>query len=318
MLLRLVGRGEDEKRAVIHTIGPVWDANEVWLVVAAGATFAAFPAWCATFRSGFYLPLLLLILGLVVRPVALEFWSKGDERTRSRWEWALLAGSVVPAFLWGLAFANVVRGVPMGADHEMSGSLVDLFGPYALLGGLTSLLLCATHGAVFLMLKTTGNVLVRARRAVLALAPLSAASTVAFVSWTLADSAEAWAVSAGVIAGAGALLVPLLAVRRPGWAFAANGGAIAAVWSMLFLELYPNVVVSSTSAAYNLTLGNAASSTYTLGVMTVVAALMVPLILALQAWTYWTFRSRVGLEDVVERPVPLPLAERRGRDRRAA
>jgi cytochrome bd ubiquinol oxidase subunit II len=294
MLLCWVGRDRAERRAVIHTIGPVWDGNEVWLIVAAGATFAAFPEWYATLFSGFYVLLFLLVIGLVLRPVALELWGKGGDRWRARWEWALLAGSALPAFLWGVVFANVVRGVPIDRDMELTGSLLDLVHPYALLGGVTTLLLCLAHGAAFLVLKTEGEVHARARRAARLLSPAGAVSLVAFVAWTLANHAEPASLVAGLGACVLASSVPLLGRRSGGWAFAANGAAIALVFVMLFADLYPNVLVSSTDDAFNLTLGNAASGSYTLTVITVVAAIMVPAVVVCQVWTYWVFRKRVG------------------------
>jgi cytochrome d ubiquinol oxidase subunit II len=313
MLVRLIGRDTVERRAVIHTIGPVWDGNEVWLIVAAGATFAAFPEWYSTLFSGFYLVLFLIVAGLVLRPVALEFWGKDDrEAWRSAWEWALIVGSALPAFLWGVVFADIVHGIPINSNMEFTGSLLDLLGPYALLGGLTTLLLCATHGALLLTLKTRGEMLERARRAALLLSIASAATVCAFVVWTLVHSADLgfWVVLAGVCAIAAASVVPVLAVRRPGRAFTAHGLAIGLVFTTLFVDLYPNVLVSSTDSAFNLTIGNAASGSYTLTVMTVVAGLMLPIVLLSQAWTYWVFRHRVGSEDFGAVKTPIDLLGR--------
>ena len=297
MLLRWVGRDRAQRRAVIHTIGPVWDGNEVWLIVAAGATFAAFPEWYATLFSGYYLLLFVVVVGLVLRPVALELWGKGGDRWRSGWEWALFAGSVLPAFVWGVVFANVVRGVPINGDMEFTGSVADLLGPYALLGGLTTLLLCATHGAVFLGLRTEGDVHARACTAARWLAAASAVAVVAFVCWTLGEHAEPASVVASVGACALASAVPALLRRGAGWAFAANGLAIALLFALLFADLFPNVLVSSTDPAFDLTTGNAASGSYTLTVITVVAAIMVPAVIVCQAWTYRVFRARVGSEQ---------------------
>ena len=317
MLLRVVGRDQVERRAVIHTIGPVWDGNEVWLIVGGGATFAAFPEWYATLFSGFYVPLFLIVIALVLRPVALEFWGKDDRRAwRRSCEWGLIVGSALPAFLWGVAFANIVRGVPIDGHKEFTGTLVDLLNPYALLGGVTTLLLCATHGAIFLTLKSRGDVLERARRASVFLAPASSVAVTSFIAWTLIQShnagrlgASALAVGiAASLAGAGATL---LALTRPGWAFLANGAAIALVFTTLFVDLYPNVLVSSTNDSFNLTLANAASGSYTLKVMTVVAAIFLPLILLSQAWTYWIFRHRIGREDFGAVKTPIDLLERR-------
>ena len=164
MLMRVVGRTEAERRAVLHSIGPLWDGNEVWLLVAGGATFAAFPQWYATLFSGFYLALFLILVALIVRNVAFEFWGKGDSKQwRARWEWAIVAGSFVPALLWGVGWANIVHGVPIDAHGEYTGTLFTLLNPYALLGGLATLALFVTHGAIFLSLRTTGDVEQRAR-----------------------------------------------------------------------------------------------------------------------------------------------------------
>src|SRR5262245_17854694 len=213
MLLRVIGRDRAERRALIHTIGPVWDGNEVWLIVAGGATFAAFPEWYATLFSGFYLALFLIVVTLLLRPVALEFWGKDDRaRWRSACEWALTVGSALPAFLWGVAFANIVRGVPIDAEKEFTGSLLDLLNPYALLGGLTTLLLCAAHGALFLSIKTHGVLLPRARKAARPLVFASGASVIGFLAWTLAHSADVGTVGTWVAvaaAGAAALVVAI-------------------------------------------------------------------------------------------------------------
>lgn len=316
MLLRVVGRDRTERRVLMHTIGPLWDGNEVWLIVGGGATFAAFPEWYATLFSGFYVPLFLIVLALVLRPVALEFWGKDDRPLwRSTWEWALVAGSAVPAFLWGVAFANIVRGVPIDGEREFTGSLFDLLNAYALLGGLTTLLLCAAHGALFLTLKTRGDTLARSRRVAAILTPAAAASVVSFAAWTLVHSSNAGrlGVSPLVIGIGGALLtsvVPVLARVRAGWAFAANGLSIALVFALLFVDLYPNVLVSTTDDAFNLTLGNAASGSYTLIVMTVVAGLFLPIVILSQAWTYWVFRRRVGRETFGDVKTPVDLLAR--------
>src|SRR5262245_12763994 len=229
MLLRVVGRERSERRAVIHTIGPVWDGNEVWLIVAGGATFAAFPDWYATLFSGFYIPLFLVVAGLLLRPAALEFWGKDDRPAwRNACEWGLIVGSALPAFLWGLVFANMVHGVPIDGQKEFTGSLADVFGPYALLGGLTALLLCASHGANYLTLKTEGAVLERSRRAALVLTPACALSVSGFLAWTLLDASNAGrmgptALVLGVAAALVACVVPFLARRHAGWAFASGG-----------------------------------------------------------------------------------------------
>jgi cytochrome d ubiquinol oxidase subunit II len=304
MLIRAVGQTKEERRAVIHSIGPIWDGNEVWLLVAGGATFAAFPQWYATLFSGFYLALFLILVGLIVRNVSFEFWGKAaTDRGRERWEWALIFGSFVPALLWGVGWANIVHGVPIDARHEYTGTLFDLLNPYALLGGLTSLAIFLTHGAIFLELKTTGAIRERARSIAASAAPIAAALGIGFLAWTVASHRGGVDVASAILAGASALALVLAAVFadvRPGRAFAATTAAILAFFLALFVDLFPHTMVSSTNSAFDMTLNQSSSSDYTLTVMTVVAVLLVPVVLAYQAWTYWVFRQRVsaaGPED---------------------
>jgi cytochrome d ubiquinol oxidase subunit II len=319
MLLRRTGRTPSERRAVIHSIGPVWDGNEVWLIVAGGATFAAFPQWYATLFSGFYLALFLILGALIVRGVAFELWGKReDARWRNGWEWAIVVGSALPALLWGVAWANIVHGVPIDASGEYTGDLLDLLGPYALLGGLATLTLFLAHGAIFLGLRTTGEVEARALATARVSMPVAAAIGIAFLAWTLVDQGDrggVQAASAACAVAAAALLAAasILARRNAGWAFAATTGAIVALFTTLFVDLYPNAMVSSTSDAFDLTLADAASSNYTLKVMTVVAVGLLPFVLLYQAWTYWVFRHRVGADDVGDLRTPLDLLDARGR-----
>ncbi|PKQ14421.1 MAG: cytochrome d ubiquinol oxidase subunit II, partial [Actinobacteria bacterium HGW-Actinobacteria-8] len=164
MLMPRVGKTSKGKRVLINTIGPVWDGNEVWLLTAGGATFAAFPEWYATLFSGFYLPLLLILLALIVRPVAIEYRSKiDDENWRNRWNLAIVISSWIPSILWGVAFANIVRGVPIDAEGTYTGGFFNLLNPFALLGGLVTLAIFLSHGAIFLSLKTSGEVFERAK-----------------------------------------------------------------------------------------------------------------------------------------------------------
>src|SRR6476620_8471429 len=184
ILLPVLGRDDTERRVLINTIGPVWDGNEVWLLVAGGATFAAFPEWYATLFSGFYLPLLIILLALIVRGVAFEYRHKRDEPSwRHRWDAAIFVGSVVPALLWGVAFANIVRGVDINADKEYVGSFFDLLNPYALVGGLTTLTLFLTHGAMFVALKTDGDIRHRARALSVRVGVVAAVVAVVFLVW---------------------------------------------------------------------------------------------------------------------------------------
>ena len=318
MLIRAVGRTDAERRAVIHSIGPVWDGNEVWLLVAGGATFAAFPQWYATLFSGFYLALFLILVGLIVRGVAFEFWGKRDDaRWRGRWEWTLMIGSFVPALLWGVGWANIVAGVPIDRTGEFTGTLFDLLGPYALLGGLTTLSLFLAHGANFLSLKTTGELEARSRALAARITPVATVIGTAFLVWTLVDQSNRGGVEAvsavlAVLAAAALVAAAVAARRSAGRAFAATTGAILLLFCALFADLFPNAMVSSTSSAFDLSLKAASSSHYTLTVMTVVAVLLVPLVLAYQAWTYWVFRRRIGPEDFGDVRTPLDLLEHHG------
>jgi cytochrome d ubiquinol oxidase subunit II len=294
MLLRAVGRTTEERRMALRSIGPLWDGNEVWLLVAGGATFAAFPLWYATLFSGAYLALFLVLLALIVRNVAIEFWGKhDDDRWRSRWEWAAVIGSAVPALLWGVAWANIIGGIPIDADGNATGELWDLLGPYALLGGVATLLIFLAHGATFLTLKTSGPVEARARAIRRWAGPAAVVALAAWVAWTLLDGADA--ATAVLLVGSVALLAVASGLRAGGWSFGATVGAIGLLVAGWFAELFPHVLISSTDPANSITLHQAASGDYTLKVMTGVAVVLVPLVLLYQGWTYWVFRKRLTL-----------------------
>ena len=318
MLVRALGRDETEKRMIIHTIGPVWDGNEVWLLVAGGATFAAFPNWYASAFSGFYLALFLVLAALIVRGVSFEFWGKvPSARWRATWEWALAISSGAAALLFGVAWADFVAGVPMNAAHVVTASLFDLLHPYALLGGLTTLSLFLAHGAGFLSLRTRGDVQVRAQLTASRATPVAWVLMAGFLVWTAADQSF----DIGVVLPALAALVALAEVPRllrafPGRAFAVSAGAVVLFTVVLLAALYPNALPSSTNHAFDLSLVAASSTSYTLTVMTVVAAIFVPIVLAYQAWTYWVFRHRLGRDDYEGPLTPIGVLEarRRGED----
>ena len=300
MLTAVLARDEKERRVLLNTIGPVWDGNEVWLLVAGGATFAAFPEWYATLFSGFYLPLLLILLALIVRIVGLEYRSKRPEALwKRRCDLAIVFGSVVPALLWGVALANIVAGVPIDADKEFVGSVLDLLGPYALLGGLVTLTVFLTHGAIFVGLKTVGDIRDRARVLALRSGAVAAVLAVVFIVWTAGRDGSTLAWVAGGAAAA-SLLAALAAAgaRREGWAFTGTAVSIAAVAVMLFGSLFPDVMPSSLDPAWNLTTENAASTPYTLTIMTWVAAVFTPVVIGYQAWSYWVFRRRIGTHHI--------------------
>ena len=300
ILLPVLARDNRERRLLINTIGPVWDGNEVWLLVAGGATFAAFPEWYATLFSGFYLPLLLILVALILRGVAFEYRGKRDDDTwRRRWDLCIIGGSLVPAVLWGVAFGNIVRGVRLDADHEYVGGFFDLLNPYALLGGLTTLVLFSLHGAVFLALKTGGEMRERAARLAARLALPAIAVAAAFLLWTGLAHHDA----IGIVLSLGAALALIGAalatrVRREGWAFLATGATIVLAVFALFVTLFPDVMPSSITAANSLTVDNASSTPYTLKVMTWVAVAFTPIVLIYQGWTYWVFRKRLTVEHI--------------------
>jgi len=303
MLLPFLGRNEPQRRAILRTIGPVWDGNEVWLIVAGGATFAAFPEWYATLFSGFYLALFLILAGLIVRGVGIEYRNKrGSAAWRTRWDVLIAVSSFIPALLWGVAFANIVAGVPIDANKQFTGNLFTLLNPFGLLGGATTLLLFLTHGLVFLALKTEGDLRDRANRIVTPVGLVTAVVAVAFLAWTNVQTGTL--VSSGVAALAALAFVGALVanrLRREGWAFLGSAVAIALAVASLFLALFPDVMPSSTNPAYSLTTTNAASTPYTLTIMTVVAVIFTPLVLLYQGWTYWVFRKRVSVQPSAKR-----------------
>ncbi|MEU9955566.1 cytochrome d ubiquinol oxidase subunit II [Streptomyces sp. NPDC050982] len=302
VLTKLLARDRAEKRVLINTIGPVWDGNEVWLLSAGGATFAAFPEWYATLFSGFYLPLLLILVCLIVRGVAFEYRAKRpEEQWQRNWENAIFWTSLLPAFLWGVAFGNIVRGVKIDRDFEYVGNLWDLLNPYAILGGLVTLSLFTFHGAVFAALKTLGDIRERARKLALGLGLVTAVLALAFLLWTQADNGDGKSLVALIVAVV-ALVAAIGAnqMGREGWAFALSGLTIVAAVAMLFLSLFPNVMPSSLNDEWSLTVTNASSSPYTLKIMTWCAVIATPVVMLYQGWTYWVFRKRIGTQHIAE------------------
>ncbi len=300
MLLPILGRDDARRRAMLNTIGPHWDANEVWLLTAGGATFAAFPHWYATLFSGFYLALFLLLLALIVRGVAFEFRSQlPNSRWRRVWDACLVVGGFVPALLLGVAFANLVRGVPIDQNMAYVGGFFNLLNPYALVGGVVAVLVFVLHGAIFLSLKTTGGLRTQAEALANRLwlpAVLGLAAFAVYTYWET-DILTKIGVNPGVVpllAPAALLLAGFfLRRKREGWAFGMTVVTIAATMATFFLILFPRVMVSSLNPEWSLTIYNAAASPYTLRVMTIVALIFVPVVLIYQGWTYWVFRQRI-------------------------
>jgi len=316
MLLPFLPKDERERGQMFETIGPVWDGNEVWLVIAGGATFAAFPAWYGAMFSGFYLALLLVLFFLIIRVVSFEWREKSESPGwRAVWMWANAVGSFGASLIWGVGLANLLYGLPLDSNGDYSGTFWDLFSGYTVLGGVTIVLLFAFHGSTFLTLRTTGDLCERAAAAARRLSVVAALAVAGFLSWTVAVAVDRndKAVFPPILPAALGIAAVALAVlfvfgRRSGWAFVMT--ALAAVlWvASIFTSLYPRVMVSSPDFANSLTVDSASSAHYTLAVLSVVAAIFVPLLLLYQGWTYHVFRARVG-GDEVEAP---PLAPASG------
>ncbi|MDN5558037.1 MAG: cytochrome d ubiquinol oxidase subunit II [Ruaniaceae bacterium] len=331
MLLKFLPKNEREKRVMLNSIGPHWDGNEVWLLTAGGATFAAFPEWYATLFSGAYLALLLILVALIVRICAIEWRPKiQNAEWRDRWDWIHVVGAWVPAVLWGVAFANLVQGMKIevldrvtGAvvptadvasslatsSHQLTGGFFSLITPYTLLGGLVTASLFLSSGAIFLALKTAGEIQERAAKLAVKTSILATALAAVFVLWgQFAFSANAigWIpLLVAALALVGVVLSTLK--RREGWAFTLNVIAIISAVTWIFVTMFPNVMPSSIDPAYSLSIAQASSTPYTLTVMSIVALTLVPIVLAYQAWTYWVFRKRLSTKQIPDTPAGLPM-----------
>ncbi len=311
MLHSFLGRTDPERRVIVNTIGPVWDGNEVWLIVAGAVIFAAFPGWYATMFSTFYLALVVLLLALMVRGVAFEYQRKFDDpRWRSSWRWGLTIGSALIPLLVGVALGDLLHGLPIDKAHQFTGNFFTLLTPFGLWSGVTLLVLSLLMGSTYLMLKTTGELHARAQRAATVLGVAAVVVTFGFMTWIhvglstgfVPEPIEALALMA-VIAAAW-----LASVKAEGWAFVAAAIGIGGTVGSIFWELYPRVMISTTSAAYNLTVNNTASPSYTLKVMTVVAVIFFPIVLVYQAWGYHIFRKRLSVPKVGDEDVAAAAA----------
>jgi cytochrome d ubiquinol oxidase subunit II len=306
MLLPFLPRDERERSAMFESIGPVWDGNEVWLVVAAGATFAAFPTWYGTMFSGFYLVLLLILFFLIIRVVSFEWREKGEGETwRHVWLWANAVGSAGIAVIWGIGLSNLLHGVPIDSDGHYVGTFWDLFSGYTLLGGLAFLLVFVFHGASYLTLRTSGDLCERARRAARLFAVPAVAVGGAYLIWTVAVAVDRNdkdvfppVLPAGIAIAAFALAAILVYAGRSGLAFASSAVGTLSLVATLFTSLYPRVMVSSPDFGNSLTVAGTASAHYTLAVMSVVALVLLPVVLLYQGWTYYVFRARVTGEEI--------------------
>ncbi len=307
MSLPFLSKDETDRRVIINTIGPVWDLNETWVIVAGAALFAAYPEWYASMFSGFYLALFLLLMSLIARGVAFEYRGKGDtQRWKRTFDWMIIIGSALPALLWGVAFANIVQGVPLDQDHifrgydiPLIGNLLVLLNPYGLLGGAVTLTLFFTHGLIFLTLKTDGELKERARVLATKVGAVATLFAAVFLMWTLVSYPTLPGLVLSAVAAVSLIAALVLNVMgKEGIAFSSIVLTIITAVSSLFVALFPYVLPSTINEAYSLTIENASSSQYTLGVMTWVAVIMIPLVLAYQSWTYWVFRKRIRRESI--------------------
>lgn len=303
ILLMILGKKDTERRIIINTIGPVWDGNEVWLITAGGAIFAAFPNWYATMFSGFYLAFLVVLVALITRGVAFEFRSKNESKNwRNGWDKVIFTSSLLLAILFGVALANLIKGVPIDGTMNYVGGFFDLISVYTLMAGITTLLVFTFHGAVYLSLKADKTI---EKRALKIAKPLGISAIIADVFLILLTFMETdlfnskLALGAAVVALVALILSWLLVSNgRSKKAMLTNGLSIAFGVAALFLGLFPRVMISSISPEYNLTIANASSSIHTLTIMSRVALVFVPIVLAYQGWTYWIFRKRVTTKDL--------------------
>ena len=304
----IVGRTDTERRVAINTIGPWWDGNEVWLIVAGAGTFAAFPGWYATMFSALYLALLLVLAALIARGVAFEFKGKSeDPRWRTTWTWCMTIGSLLIPLLVGVGLGDLLVGLPIDSAHNYTGNFFELLTPFGLWTGLTLLSLCLLHGASFLKLRTTDQIRERASALARPLGWIATAFVLGFVIWTLDLAGQTVPGPVGALAVIAVIAAARLAsTDSDGWAFTASALAIAATVGTIFIDLYPNVMISSTDPAYNLTVNNAASGHYALVVMTIVTVLLLPVVLLYQGWSFHVFRHRVRTPPEPASPLTPP------------
>jgi cytochrome d ubiquinol oxidase subunit II len=303
-LLPVVGKDDTGRRVLINTIGPVWEANETWVVLAAGAMFAAFPYWYASAFSAFYLPLLVILAGLIVRGVAFEFRGKVDDpQWRARWDKCIVFGSTIAPFLWGVFFANLVHGLPLNDNGDYIGGVLGLFSPFTILGGLVVLAMFLTHGAIFIALRTRGGIRHDANALAGKLGVGAVVLAALFLGWTIASRGDAVDAALAAIVVA-ALAAALVANRRgsEGWAFGFTACSIVMLVATYFAVLFPNVMPSTVDPAHSLTIANASSTGYTLTVMSWTAVLIVPFVLAYQIYSYWVFRNRISRDSIPSTP----------------
>ncbi|WP_455662100.1 cytochrome d ubiquinol oxidase subunit II [Pradoshia sp.] len=305
MSTRFLARSQRERDQLVTTIGPFWDANEVWLITAGGAIFAAFPEWYATMFSGYYLPFVLFLLALIVRGVAFEFRHKVHTNWTNLWDWMIFIGSIVPAFVLGVLFTSLVRGMPIDASANMYAGFTDYFNLYSVVGGIAMVVLCFVHGLTYIGLRTEGPIRERAQKMLTKMYILLLLGLIAFAVLTYfsTDLFDARPVATPLLLFAAVLTTALAyfftGKRMEGWAFTMTTGTILFTVSTLFVGLFPRVMISSISSDFNLTIMNASSSPYTLKVMTIVSLTLLPFVLGYQIWSYYVFRKRVSDKEPV-------------------
>ncbi|MEG6588929.1 cytochrome d ubiquinol oxidase subunit II [Paenibacillus barengoltzii] len=307
MSTQFLAKNDMERRVLINSIGPFWDANEVWLLTAGGAMFAAFPNWYATLFSGYYTPLVVLLLALIARGVAFEYRGKVDNsKWKSTWDWSIFLGSLLPPFLLGVVFSGLLKGLPIGEDMEMKAGLFDMVNLYTLFGGITVVMLCLVHGLLFASLRTTGSLQERARKlAHQLLIPLAALFVIfGVLTYFETDVFEVRGLLIGLLAVLGVVAFVLagwfMNKQKDGWAFGMTGAMIALSIAAVFVGLFPRVMISSISDAFSLTIDNASSGHYSLKVMTIVACSLLPFVLGYQIWSYFVFHKRVHEKEHLE------------------
>lgn len=304
---RFLGKDDTEKRVYINTIGPFWDANEVWLITAGGAMFAAFPHWYATMFSGFYIPLVFMLLALIIRGVSFEFRGKVDDpRWKNVWDWTLTIGSFLPPVLWGVVLANFMVGMPIDQDMEMMGGFLQFLHPFAILGGLMFLMLVITHGLQFITIRTTGELQERARKVGKKLAPVTIILFLAFIviGYVISDVFTYHGQTfmfLPILAWVALLFANIYNTQKMDFnAFILTTATIVLLTGSIFIGMFPRVMISSISDAYSLTVQNAASGAYTLKVMSIISLTLLPFVLGYQAWSYYIFRKRLKKDDELE------------------
>ncbi len=309
MLHSFVAKNDVERRVAVNSIGPIWDGNEVWLVVAGAAIFAAFPSWYATMFSTFYLALVIVLLALIVRGVSFEFNRKIDNRKwRSTWRWSLTIGSLLIPFLLGTALGDLLYGLPINSSHNYTGTFFGLLVPFGLYTGATLTALSLFLGAAYLTLKTEGDLHNRVAKLSARLGWVAAVITFGWLTWSHVGLGVGFVPSPFDAVCLAAVVAAALFAESgaQGWAFTAGAVTIASAISSIFFDLFPRVMISSTNSAYNLTVANSASPSYTLKVMTVVAIVFFPVVLAYQGWSLWVFRKRLSSGPTGSAPVESP------------